>query len=72
MSKGGSVIDFVCTYLESQNENNTVSDALRWLKNMVGHYPRITPVAVKDYSKEDSTLIVRECLSLGNRLLFNT
>lgn len=69
MGKGGGVIEFVTTYLESQNENNTVSDALRWLKNMVGHYPRITPVAVKDYSKEDSTLIVRECLSLANKAL---
>jgi hypothetical protein len=69
LGKGGSVIEFVCTYLESQNENNTVSDALRWLKNMVGHYPRIKPVFVKDYSKEDSTLIVRECIDVQNKAL---
>ncbi len=69
IGKGGGVIEFVCTYLESQNESHTVSDALRWLKNMVGHYPRITPVFVKDYSKEDSTLIVRECTDISSKVL---
>lgn len=33
-AKGGSVINFVKTYLQSQNEDHTVVDVLRWLKNM--------------------------------------
>jgi len=33
-AKGGTVVDFVCMYLKSHCESNTVVDALRWLKNM--------------------------------------
>jgi len=32
--KGGTVIDFVQAYLQSQNEDHTVQDVLRWLENM--------------------------------------
>ena len=32
--KGGKVVDFVCRYLESQGEDHTPVDALRWLTNM--------------------------------------
>lgn len=34
LCKSGRVIDFVCAYLESQTEDHTVVDALRWLDNM--------------------------------------
>jgi hypothetical protein len=31
---GGTVVDFICTYLAHTGEDSTVRDALRWLKNM--------------------------------------
>lgn len=31
----GGVVEFVCSYLESCDESNTVVDALRWLTNMM-------------------------------------
>jgi Toprim-like/CHC2 zinc finger len=42
--KGGDIIDFACTYLEKQNAEFTVSDGLRFLSNMSGNAPKITPV----------------------------
>jgi hypothetical protein len=34
-AKGGNVIDFVCAYLKSYGEDDTLVDALRWLDNMM-------------------------------------
>lgn len=34
IGKGGTVIDFACGYLESQGEDHTRRDALRWVSNM--------------------------------------
>lgn len=69
LGKGGDIIAFVRLYLESQGNSSSVSDALRFIKNMGGYYPRIKPVAVKDFKEEDKTLIVRECVSLENKAL---
>lgn len=38
--KGGKVVDFVCSYLESQQEDHTIVDALRWLDVMQGCFAR--------------------------------
>lgn len=35
MGCGGTVIDFVCRYLEMQQEDHTPSDGLRWVNNMM-------------------------------------
>lgn len=35
VNKAGDVVAFVCAYLESQGEDFTQSDALRWLTNML-------------------------------------
>lgn len=50
LNQGGNIIAFVCAYLESTNENNTVPDALRWIKNMMAgeNYP-----VIKDRFKHD-------------------
>jgi hypothetical protein len=32
--KGGNSLDLVCAYLNSKGEDDTVADALRWLRNM--------------------------------------
>ncbi len=53
---GGDGIELVCQYLESQKEGHTVSDALRWLNNMVGNPSAIQPIehtveTIEAYSK---------------------
>ena len=41
---GGDTIGLICVYLKRSNENNSVSDALRWLTNMMGYATRIEPI----------------------------
>ncbi|MCX6315964.1 MAG: toprim domain-containing protein [Bacteroidetes bacterium] len=61
-ARGGDVIDLVQCYLESQQVGATVSDALRWLKNMIAYQP-ITPVSVPDAypacAGKDQTLVFK-------------
>ncbi len=58
--KGGSVIGFVCAYLESRRECCMVPDALRWLKNMTGNIPAIVSITTVEYTKEDAKLVLRD------------
>jgi len=58
--QGGDNIAFVQAYLASTGENNTVSDALRWIKNMVGIVPSIQPISVPQYIKEDKRLTLKD------------
>ncbi len=53
---GGTNIDFVRAYLKSTHENHTVSDALRWIRNMMRHKPVVAPVTTVDYSLTDRKL----------------
>ncbi|KAA2241518.1 hypothetical protein F0L74_16615 [Chitinophaga agrisoli] len=48
LSRGGDVLAFVCNYLESQGENFTLADALRYLSIMMGYAPKIEPVGAED------------------------
>lgn len=57
--EGGDNIKFVCRYLQEANENHTISDALRWIKNMTGYAPMIANVATIDYTMEDKKLVLR-------------
>jgi hypothetical protein len=43
LGKSGNTFDFVCAYLNSQNENCRPTDALRWLNNIAGYVPRLAP-----------------------------
>jgi len=60
IGKGGDIIDLIRGYLEAENENFEVKDALRWARNMTGFIPRIQPVPVEDFKEEDSTLVLRK------------
>lgn len=70
-AKGGSVIDFVCLYLESHRESHTVIDALRWLKNM---HPSFTSQSFSnegDVELEDPALDLRKTSALQNPLFIS-
>ncbi len=57
--EGGNNIKFVYRYLEEANESHTISDVLRWLKNMTGYAPIIANVDSVSYSMEDKKLVLR-------------
>jgi hypothetical protein len=58
---GGDVVAFARLYLERQNEEHTVSDALRWLRNMSGIMPAIKslPDRLQDQEPRESPLTLR-------------
>jgi hypothetical protein len=58
--KGGSVIDFICEYLQTQDVCYAIPDALRWLENMMGYAPIIQPIKAKFIRKPDPKLVVRD------------
>lgn len=66
---GGNALAFVCAYLRFTNENDTIADALRWLKNMVGYPVLQTPTGIPDYSTEDKALELRHSNYLANNVL---
>lgn len=56
---GGDLITFVCAYLKFTREAHTVSDALRWIKNMAGGgYVMLSPPAREPIPAEP-TLVLR-------------
>lgn len=59
--RGGDVIDLAAAYLQFTREANTVSDALRWIKNMGVAPFEITPIYANtdDSAKSDSVLILK-------------
>ncbi|MGJ1348243.1 CHC2 zinc finger domain-containing protein [Sphingobacterium siyangense] len=58
--RGGDNIAFVQAYLAFTNENSTVSDALRWLKNMFDEPGIIQKIYVPDHEQEDSKLTLKD------------
>lgn len=42
--KGGNVLDLVCHHLKNSGEDDTVADALRWLRNMTSYIQPVTIV----------------------------
>jgi Toprim-like len=67
--KGGDGIHLVRAYLDSENENCAVTDALRWLKNMTGFVPAIKAVADPDDTPTETTLILKHTGKLVNEKL---
>ncbi len=68
---GGDVIDFVCAYLESQGEDHTLFDALRWLNNMLPP-PTISQNVLPENSFEDGTpLVLQELYALRQPALIS-
>lgn len=68
--KGGSVIDFVCAWLESHCEDHTVADALRWLDNMHSFSPKALPLK-EDTDSNAPALELRTVSPLQNPLFIN-
>ena len=66
--KGGTVIDFVCHYLKSSQESDTIVDALRWLRNM---HPIQPLVSREDSVKCESDLDLRRVSVLQNPLFIS-
>src|SRR6218665_161068 len=65
-TKGGDVVRFAIEYLLSQNEDHTVVDALRWLRNMT-----IAPSAEfysrpKGKTERTSKILVQKVLNIKN------
>lgn len=63
--QGGDSIHLVRAYLDSENEGSAVSDALRWLKNMMGFIPDIKPVNDPDEIQTEKTLSVKRICKLN-------
>ncbi len=70
-AKGGTVIDFVCLYLERHHESHTVVDALRWLKNMYPVAPLKTVTSQEEADECDKSLQLRKITTIQNPLFIS-
>jgi hypothetical protein len=59
MAKGGDVVAFAKRYLESQNEDCTVVDALRWLRNMMIAPTLVLPPKGHEVGEKTSKILVQ-------------
>ena len=69
LEKEGDTLDFALAYLEYSGENFGLHDGLRWVKNMSGLEPGITPVPVPDYSHEDKNISIGKAKPITHRSL---
>lgn len=60
IAKGGDTVAFVCAYLQSQSEDHTVPDALRWLRNMT--FDVVTFFNLKDVTAEKEAALSLQSL----------
>jgi hypothetical protein len=65
----GGVMEFVTSYLRSQDENHTETDCLRWLKNMLHAPLKIDLSVFPDYTTEDRRYQLRGIAALSNFML---
>ncbi|GGD64264.1 transposase [Emticicia aquatilis] len=70
---GGDLVDFICAYLKHHKEENTKSDALRWIRNMcdnsvelLNFHPKIPQAVEKDFA-----LILKNSRSIQHLGLIN-
>ncbi|MFN8343503.1 MAG: toprim domain-containing protein [Spirosomataceae bacterium] len=56
---GGDLVHFVCAYLKSNRQDYTVSDALRWIKNMAGSSYEMAPIYVDETREHDTSLLLK-------------
>ena len=71
LGKGGDSIAFVCAFLNATNESDTVSDALRWLKNMMGGNTISLPVFLPEKSHKEPTLELKKVSAIKHLGLKN-
>lgn len=67
-AKGGNVVDFVCAYLESQDEDHNPADALRWLRNMTGEIKTV-PAIKEDFDQSGTALSAQKISSIQHKTL---
>ncbi len=67
---GGKVVDFVCFYLQSQGEDHTIADALRWLKNMQP-CASTTALGNASHTYDSMPLALRKIMPLQNPVLLS-
>lgn len=70
-AKGGTVIDFVCAYLDAQEEDHTPADALRWVNNMVRTPATVIPLPRTEKYDSAPVLIKKEVTRLKSAGLLN-
>lgn len=70
-AKGGTVVDFVCLYLERHQESHTVVDALRWLKNMHPTFVSQTFSGDQEPDHCDPSLQLRRITTIQNPLFIS-
>ena len=66
IGKGGNVLTFIITYLESHNEDHTVVDALRWLDNMFDVLPTVVYAPAQKKEDGEETLKQRKVGAIQN------
>jgi Toprim-like/CHC2 zinc finger len=71
LGKGGDSIAFVREFLRASNESDTVSDALRWLKNMIGGDVISMPVFVAKETNKEPTLELKQVTTIKHLGLRN-
>ena len=69
LDRQGDVITFVCLYLQSMQLSHAISDALRWLENMLGSSALIALVPVDDFENENQNYIIRSIWPLTYEVL---
>lgn len=63
----GTVIDFICCYLKSLDENHSVADALRFLRNL--YAVKLKNVDVEDHFERDGVYEVHTVMPIYHTLL---
>jgi len=69
--RGGDGIALVCAYLEASNEDHTVQDALRWLKNMMNNAPIIQEVHDPHEVNSPEKMVLKKTKPLKHRALIH-
>lgn len=71
MGKGGDVLGFVSSFLESSGESHTVVDSLRWLRNMAGGL-KIEPIErnlPSDHQPTEGAWVIKKSKPLAHKAL---
>lgn len=68
----GSIIEFVCAYLESCDESSTVIDALRWLSNMMLSPASVLYLSGEQINEDMSHFTLRSVSDLTHPSLIQT
>ncbi|MBS1778031.1 MAG: hypothetical protein JST70_01820 [Bacteroidetes bacterium] len=70
-NENGDTVQLIVRYLESQQLQHSIMDALRWMRNMIGntHQQIKLPAEIPDHTKADSIFRVKDQTYLSDNLL---